>query len=160
VQCGDVGLQGLVFGGGSGLGGHGGTACAGRSAGADAVSIAGSTAPQRVRRDRGGNDAQAVWLALAAGTDPANGKIAAILHAWDQNLETAGATAKTERFLARVREGDTTAADAALDGLPIAMRAQALTAGSYLLGNRTPPAWRTFARRVLFSAERPYLGDV
>jgi hypothetical protein len=28
-----------------------------------------------------------------------------------------------------------------------------------MLGNRTPPAWRTFAQRALFSAERPYLGE-
>ena len=30
--------------------------------------------------------------------------------------------------------------------------------GATLLGDRTPAAWRTFAARVLFAAERPYLG--
>jgi hypothetical protein len=106
-----------------------------------------------------GVDAQTVWLALAAGDSAANDKVAAVLKALEHRQENAGAVAKMQRFLALARQGDTTAAEAALEGLPLYLRAQALAAGTSMLGNRTPPAWRTFAQRALFSAERPYLGE-
>ena len=106
-----------------------------------------------------GVDAQTVWLALAAGEPPTNGKIAVILKALEHSHEGLGTVARMQRFLALAGTGNTAAAEVALDGVPPYFRAQALAAGTALLRDRAPPAWRTFAKRVLFSAERPYLGE-
>lgn len=105
-----------------------------------------------------GIDAQTVWLALAAGASPTDDKIAATLKVLEQGHERAGIAAKMLRFLALASMGNAAAAEGALEGLPMYYRAQAMAAGTFLLGERTPSAWRTFAKRVLFAAERPYLG--
>ena len=107
-----------------------------------------------------GIDTQTVWLALAAGASPSDDKIATTLKVLEHGHERAGIAAKMQRFLALASAGNTAAAEGALDGLPMYYRAQALAAGQFVLGDRTPAAWRMFAKRVLFSAERPYLGDV
>ncbi|MPV67646.1 M48 family metallopeptidase [Burkholderia sp. BE17] len=67
-------------------------------------------------------------------------------------------SARLDRFLALARLGDVAAATRVLDGLPVVLRAQALVAGIYVMGDRAPDEWRNFARRALFAVERPYLG--
>lgn len=43
-----------------------------------------------------------------------------------------------------------------LRGVPMEVRAYAYSAGTVLLGAKTPQAWRQFSRRILFASERPY----
>jgi Zn-dependent protease with chaperone function len=107
-----------------------------------------------------GIDQQTVWLALAEGDDANDPAIAKLLNslstesggegrAWVQSMQ---------RFIALAQHGDAVGAEHALDGVPMEMRAQAYAAGIYLLGSHAPAEWRTFAKAVLFAAERPYLG--
>jgi hypothetical protein len=43
-----------------------------------------------------------------------------------------------------------------LNGLPPDLRGQACSMAVVLLGKNAPPAWRSAARGLLFSMERPY----
>lgn len=105
-----------------------------------------------------GLDETTIWLALASGVDERDASVANVLDGIDKGMDTPGAVAKMRRFLALARQGNASAAEGELDGLPMALRAQAFAAGAYLMGDRTPASWRNFARSVLFAAERPYLG--
>jgi len=105
-----------------------------------------------------GVDDDTVWLALAAGARADDPAIASVLQRLNRNYDSPGAIEKIERFLALSRASDVAGAERMLDGVPVALRGQAFVAGAYLLGDRTPEAWRSYARSVLFSAERPYMG--
>ncbi|SEV95123.1 M48 family metallopeptidase [Luteibacter sp. 329MFSha] len=105
-----------------------------------------------------GLDEQTVWLALADGVSAADPAVAKVLEGVEKGFDTPGAVGKVQRFIAAVRKGAATSAEAELDGVPMQLRARAYLAGLSVLGERAPQAWRTFASRVLFAAERPYLG--
>lgn len=127
-----------------------------------AAASRGASAALRARADKlgpnDGIDEQTVWLALAHGDDATHPTIAGILDGVDKGYDMPGSVAKVQRFLAAVRKGNTASAEGELDGVPASLRAQAYCAGAMVLGERTPAEWRTFASRVLFAAERPYLG--
>ncbi|MBB3181972.1 M48 family metallopeptidase [Variovorax sp. Sphag1AA] len=53
---------------------------------------------------------------------------------------------------------DLVRAEAALAGLTPEQRAQAYCAGLVVLGSKAPPSWRSFVKRAMFPAERPYFG--
>lgn len=64
---------------------------------------------------------------------------------------------KLEAFHAALRSPATLAgAEKHLQGLSLELRGQAYSMATVLLGNRTPPAWREAAKRLLLSHERPY----
>jgi Zn-dependent protease with chaperone function len=105
-----------------------------------------------------GMNEQTVWFALASGADPHHAAVADVLAHVDEEFDAPGAAAKMQQFITAVRGGKGASAEPMLDGLPVMLRAQALAAGTYLLGDRAPAAWRTFASRVLFGGQRPYLG--
>ena len=105
-----------------------------------------------------GMDAQTVWIALAAGADAADPAVSSVLDEVEKGYDAPGCIAKMQRFLARIRQGNPAVAEGELDGVPLALRAQAFVAATYVLGDRTPESWRRFATRALFAAERPYLG--
>lgn len=65
---------------------------------------------------------------------------------------------RMQRFAESVLHTDTDTAEAELRGLSPLPRGQALVVGCILLGKRAPPAWKQAAERLLFKAERPYLG--
>lgn len=106
-----------------------------------------------------GIDGQTVWLAVATGADTGIPAVRRVLDSIVAQYDKPGVVAQMERFFALVRRGDPVAAERVLDGLPLQLRAQALVAGIHLLGDRAPADWRTFAQRVLFAAERPYMGQ-
>jgi len=105
-----------------------------------------------------GIDQYTALLALAADPSAATPSIQAFLAAQAIQYEIPDLSARLDRFLTLVRQGNAAAAERALDGLPVVLRAQALVAGITVMGDRAPAQWRTFARRALFAAERPYLG--
>jgi len=105
-----------------------------------------------------GIDRNTVWLALANGEDPASPAVAEVLATVEKEYDAPEAVAKVENFLAMIRHGDTKEAEAQLDGVPLELRAYAYVGGSYILGDRTPAAWRNYARSVLYAVERPYMG--
>ena len=51
---------------------------------------------------------------------------------------------------------DPSVAEAELAGVTTVMRGHAYTVATVVLGDRTPEAWRTGAKRLLFASERPY----
>jgi Zn-dependent protease with chaperone function len=104
-----------------------------------------------------GIDSYDVLLALAQGADAHDPVVASLLAQMDKGYGMP-LSEKVEQFLELCRGGNPAQAEHALDGLPFIVRAQAYVAGSYLLQQRTPDAWRTFAARVLLAGERPYLG--
>jgi hypothetical protein len=64
---------------------------------------------------------------------------------------------KLLRFVERARtEANPAAAESELTGLTAAMRGHAYSVAAVVLGERTPEAWRTGAKRLLFASERPY----
>jgi len=64
---------------------------------------------------------------------------------------------KIEAFRAALRDRAALAsAEAHLRGLPLELRGQAYSMAAVRLGDRTPPAWRETAKRLLLSHERPY----
>ncbi|MCA3779418.1 MAG: M48 family metalloprotease [Burkholderia sp.] len=105
-----------------------------------------------------GVDPYTAILALAMGSPASTPAIQARLSTLATQYEIPDLSARLNRFLTLARHGDTTEAARALDGLPALLRAQALVAGIYVMKDRAPDAWRTFARRALFAVERPYLG--
>lgn len=122
----------------------------------------GATAALRMRvqnlaQDEGINQYTA-FTAQAMGAPASTPAIQAVYTALATQYDIADLSSKLDRFLVLARRGDAASAERVLDGLPVALRAQALVAGIYLMGDRAPAAWRTFARRALFAAERPYLG--
>ncbi|MDR7269141.1 Zn-dependent protease with chaperone function [Pelomonas saccharophila] len=65
--------------------------------------------------------------------------------------------AKLEAFRAALHSPATLAgAERHLQGLSLELRGQAYSMATVLLGERTPPAWREAAKRLLLSHERPY----
>ncbi|OOG43740.1 hypothetical protein B0E51_01410 [Rhodanobacter sp. C05] len=122
----------------------------------------GASAELRARATRlpasEGVDEQTVWLALAEGDNADDPAIATVLDNIEKEYDSPGIVAKLQRFLALSRNGNAMAAEHSLDGVPFMLRAQAFIAGAYLLGDRTPETWRTYARSVLFAGERPYMG--
>ncbi|WP_423395948.1 M48 family metalloprotease [Burkholderia sp. LMG 21824] len=105
-----------------------------------------------------GVDQYTAILALAMGSPADTPAIRTLLSALGTQYDVQDLPARLNRFLASARNGDTTDAVRALDGLPVVLRAQALVAGIYVMKEHAPEEWRTFARRALFAAERPYLG--
>jgi Zn-dependent protease with chaperone function len=69
---------------------------------------------------------------------------------------TPPAHARSVRFL-NAAQTSVTEAEALLNGLSIEERGLAYTAGTILLGERTPAEWRRQAKALLFVGERPYL---
>ncbi len=64
---------------------------------------------------------------------------------------------KLLKFVERARTGaDLASADAELLGLTPVMRGHAFSVATVVLGDRTPDAWRTGAKRLLFASERPF----
>ncbi|MGG1947463.1 M48 family metallopeptidase [Trinickia sp. NRRL B-1857] len=104
-----------------------------------------------------GIDQYTAILALAMGAQASTPAIRALEAMMVKQYDMPDFPSRLDRFLALARAGDV-AAVRLLDGLPVELRAQALVAGIYVMGTRAPEQWRTFARRALFSAERPYLG--
>ncbi|UPG91987.1 M48 family metalloprotease [Luteibacter aegosomaticola] len=105
-----------------------------------------------------GMNEQTVWVALAAGADPHDPSVAEVLSHIDATYDSPGAVVKVEQFLAAVRGGKGASAEALLDGVPVVLRAEALAAGSSMLGDRAPVSWRSFAKALLFGGQRPWMG--
>jgi hypothetical protein len=61
------------------------------------------------------------------------------------------------RFMRAVQQrGNLEAAASQLDGVPVGVVGYAYAMAAVALGERTPPAWRRDARRLLFGPERPF----
>ncbi|UXU89086.1 M48 family metallopeptidase [Burkholderia sp. S-53] len=105
-----------------------------------------------------GIDQYTAILALAMGSPASTPAIRSYLSTLATQYEIPDLPARLNRFLTLARNGDAAEAVRALDGLPVVLHAQALVAGIYLMKDRAPEEWRTFARRALFAVERPYLG--
>ncbi len=107
-----------------------------------------------------GINSRSVWLALADGVSTDTPGVRDLLDAMSTQAGSTGGVAKVRAFVKLVRSGNVDGAERALDGpLHPVLRAQAYMAGVYVLGNRAPTAWRQFAQRALFAAERPYLAE-
>ena len=104
-----------------------------------------------------GIDPYTAILALAMGVPASTPAIQSFETMLARQYDMPDLPTKVGRFLTLARRGDA-AAIRVLDGLPVSVRAQALVAGIYVMGDRAPQEWRTFARRALFAVERPYLG--
>jgi hypothetical protein len=92
----------------------------------------------------------AIGLAMRKGQDHAR---------FHPSSETVSADfmAKLLRFVERARtEANPVAAEVELTGLTAAMRGHAYSVATVVLGERTPDAWRTNAKRLLFASERPF----
>ncbi|QDQ83605.1 M48 family metalloprotease [Paraburkholderia megapolitana] len=105
-----------------------------------------------------GIDQDTAILALAMGAPASTPAIQSLQKILATGYDIPDFPARMNRFLTLARRGDVAAAEHVLDGLPVALRAQALVAGIYVMGDRAPAEWRTFAQRALFASERPYLG--
>lgn len=105
-----------------------------------------------------GIDQDTVILALGMGASANAPVVQSLLAVLATRYDIPDFTARLEGFLTMAHRGDTKAAERLLDGMPVVLRAQTLVAGLYVTGDRAPAEWRTFARRALFAAERPYLG--
>ncbi|WP_345789612.1 M48 family metallopeptidase [Paraburkholderia terrae] len=104
-----------------------------------------------------GIDQYTAILALGMGAPASTPAIQAFQSMAATQYDIPDFPARLDRFLTLARRGDAAAAVRVLDGLPVTLRAQALVAGIYVMGDRAPEEWRTFAQRALFAAERPYL---
>ncbi len=63
-------------------------------------------------------------------------------------------------FLAALRAGQpASVCEAHLDGLSVEQRGQALALAVVIQGRKAPGAWRTAARQLLFTSERPYFTE-
>lgn len=94
----------------------------------------------------------AIALALRQGQDPA-ALLPAAQRSAPRQVET------MLRFAEAVRRGEAPeTAERLLEGLTPDLRGQAYSLAGVLLGDKTPPAWREGARRLLFASERPFLG--
>ena len=79
-----------------------------------------------------GLDETTIWLALASGVDEQDAsRLPNVLDGIDKGMRTPGAVGKMRRFIALARQGNASAAEGELDGLPMALRAQAFSAGAY-----------------------------
>lgn len=104
-----------------------------------------------------GIDENTAILALGMGVPASTPAIHAYLAMLARQYNIPDLPGRLDRFLTLARCGDASTATRVVDCLPVVLRAQALMAGIYVMGDRAPEEWRTFVRRALFAVEWPYL---
>lgn len=105
-----------------------------------------------------GVDLSTYWPSLALALRERQGQqdLLRLLPAY--SAETAGAHARQlQRFVEALAQRRPAAeCEALTQGLPLALRAHAMSMGAIVFGAKAPRAWRDGAQRLLFADERPF----